>query len=48
MIFNLMFIFKIGLLNDRAYFLIDKDIPPVVYRFSPTSQAALEEKRVSV
>ncbi len=41
-------IFKIWLLHGRAYFLSDEDATPIVYRFSPTRQASLEEKRVSV
>ncbi len=40
-------IFKILLLNGRAHFILDNDTP-IMYRFSPRSQASLEEKRVSV
>ncbi len=41
-------IFKSLLSNGRAHFLLDTDDTPIVYKFSPTSQASLEEKRVSV
>ncbi len=41
-------IFKILLLNGPAHFVLDDSAAPIVYRFSPTSRASLEEKRVSV
>ncbi len=41
-------IFKILLLNGRAHFVLDDSAAPILYRFSPTSRASLEEKRVSV